>query len=285
MNVNSPKIVAILVNPVAGKGKAMALAEKISLALTGKGIHFSEFKSDWPKTLEGFSDAWIVGGDGTLNFFLNCYPNIQLPLVIFKGGTGNDFAWKLYGDIDFEKQLTIALSTESKMVDGGTCNGKYFINGIGIGFDGEVLRSMNAIRLFGGHLGYLLAVVKNIFSFREKQYHIHSESIDIKGKFLLVLLNNSSRTGGGFHVSPSAEINDGQLDLVLAAPLKLLKRLRYLPVIEKGKHLSLPFIQHHRFQQLTITCSEEIPAHIDGELVKATQFEISILKARYLFRY
>jgi diacylglycerol kinase (ATP) len=36
--------------------------------------------------LPAITEAWIVGGDGTLNYFINLYKEIAVPLVIFKGG-------------------------------------------------------------------------------------------------------------------------------------------------------------------------------------------------------
>src|ERR1044071_5221240 len=93
----APPNIAIVCNSLAGVGRAVGLADKISSELTEKNISHSLFKGNWPAEFNGFSDVWIVGGDGTLNYFINQYPNIRLPLVIFNGGTGNDVHWLLYG--------------------------------------------------------------------------------------------------------------------------------------------------------------------------------------------
>ena len=95
MNITA---IAILSNPKAGKGSAEETANWLGNSLTQKGIYFLSFQLEWPKHFDGFSDIWIIGGDGTLNYFINKYPDCQLPLAMFKCGTGNDFAWKLYGN-------------------------------------------------------------------------------------------------------------------------------------------------------------------------------------------
>ncbi|UEG51268.1 hypothetical protein LK994_07270 [Ferruginibacter lapsinanis] len=279
------KNIAIYVNPAAGKGKSLELLTVIELLLNKENTKFTTFIKDWPKDYAEFSEAWIIGGDGTLNYFLNYFPEINIPLVLFKGGTGNDFAWKLYGDISLKEQLELVLHSNPKAVDAARCNDKIFINGVGIGFDGEVLKSMGAIRLFGGHLGYLIVVLRKIFTFKEYSFNIRNDMLAMKDRFLLLMISNSSRTGGGFHVSPLANITDGLLNLVLCNKLSIAKRLQYLPVIEKGKHLGLSFIKHFTGRSFEVECDVEVPAQLDGELISARKFVIEVLPARYLFKY
>lgn len=279
-----PKI-ALLVNPLAGSGKSLKLSQRISAVLRQKNISHQLFPSQWPEQFQTFTDIWIVGGDGTLNYFINRYPSIDLPLSLFKGGTGNDFASTLYGNISLQQQVELVLNAEARPVDAGVCNQFLFLNGVGIGFDGEVLKRMKAIRFIGGHIGYYLLVLKQIFLFREYQFRIYAHELINSGKYLLVMINNSGRTGGGFHVSPKSTVNDGMLDLVIAKPLSILKRLIYLPVIQKGKHLQLPFVKHLTGTEFTIEAEKELFAQLDGELIAASRFTFSVLQGKFLFRY
>jgi diacylglycerol kinase (ATP) len=279
------KNIALLCNPTAANGKSLKLAQQLLQMLETRQMDCTLFTTGWPLHLSGFTEAWLVGGDGTLNYALNHYAGAAIPFALFKGGTGNDFAWKLYGNCTVEEQFERVLQATPKAVDAALCNATYFINGVGIGFDGEVLRSMGAIRWLGGHIGYLLVVMKKILSFREKKFRISTGNAIREKKFLLVMVSNSSRTGGGFHVSPQASITDGLLNLVLCDPLPVLKRFRWLPVIEKGKHLSLPFIHHETLQAVTIECTEPTYAQLDGELICEQVFTITILPGRFLFCY
>jgi diacylglycerol kinase (ATP) len=281
----SERKIALAVNPAAGKGMAEVLAGLLAGRLYHFAIKYTLFNGQWPGDFAGYSEVWIVGGDGTLNYFINHYPGIKIPLAIFKGGTGNDFAWKLYGDIDWKEQMQLVFSATPKPVDAGRCNNKLFLNGVGIGFEGEVLQSMNTIRLIGGHAGYLFIVLKKIFSFKEYRFKIYRDELIADELLLLVMINNSSRTGGGFHVSPKASVNDGLLDLVMSKPLSIFKRLKYLPQIEKGKHLGLPFIKHITGTKFTVECERHLPAQLDGELIVADKFELELLKDKFLFLY
>lgn len=277
--------IAILVNPSSGAGKGMKAGEQLQAALIQRKIHFTFFAGDWPTDLDSFTEVWLVGGDGTVNYFINKYQNLQIPFALFKGGTGNDFTWKLYGDISIEEQIQLVLNADAKRVDAGSCNGRLYVNSLGIGFDGEVLKSIGTIRWLGGHLGYLFVVLKKIFSFKEFSFRITTAAGTSLKEYLLVIVNNSSRTGGGFMVSPKASLTDGMLDLVLCEKLPVLKRLRYLPVIEKGKHLNLPFIHYTHEREVRIECGREVFAQVDGELISAASFYIKVLKEYLSVKY
>ncbi len=243
------------------------------------------FIQDWPDSFDGFSDIYLVGGDGTLNYFINKYPDITIPLVIFKGGTGNDFHWLLYGDVDMVSQFKQVLDLPARPVDCGRCNNRLFINGVGAGFEGAVAKSLSAKKKLPGKTSYLLTILQKIFSYRSRHFTIMTGDKVITGKKLLVDISNGRRAGGGFHIAPEARANDGLLDLVLADALSSLRRLIYLPVIEKGKHLGLSIITHLPVRSVRIQSLEIIQYHLDGEYAEATELNITIREKAFLFRY
>ena len=102
---------------------------------------------------------------------------------------------------------------------------------------------------------------------------------------LIISICNGKRAGGGFHIAPVAEANDGWLDAVLVDPLTPLQRLRFLPVIEKGKHLDLSFVQLHKVKRIVIESDEAIQSHIDGEYYSSKRLEVEILPGQFLFRH
>ena len=277
--------IAILANPLAGNGDSLKLIVWLEKELIQKQIPFVVFHNNWPENFQSFSDIWIMGGDGSINYFINKFPNCKTPLAIFKTGTGNDFSWKLYGDASNKTIFEKVLQSDPKAIDVGKCNDTLFINSFGIGFDGEILKSMNAIRFLGGHIGYMLAVLIKILGFREKEFQISVGDEKWKDKFLLVIINNSSRAGGGFMITPDAAIDDGELDLFLCKKLSILQRLRYLPVLKSGKHTSLPFTIGRRGKIFHIESKNELPIQVDGELLSAKSVHVKILPKQFFFRY
>ena len=285
MQAITKKNIAILCNPFAGNGKALQLADRICKQLSTDNVLFNIYKEKWPDDFDEHSDVFIVGGDGTLNFFINNYPDVPLPLVIFNGGTGNDFHWLLYGKKTFAEQMEIALTAEPKPIDIGRCNEKYFINGVGIGFDGAVAKSLTGKKKSIGKSAFLVAILKKIFFYRSKNYEISSAELNESGHKLLLGIANGRRAGGGFHIAPESEADDGLLDLVIIDALTPIRRLKYLPVIEKGKHLQLPFIKYLKTKKVLIESNEPMQAHLDGEYYSEKKMAIEIVPGKILFRY
>ncbi len=285
MQQETSQNIALLCNAFAGSGKSVAVANIITNELSQLGVPHNLFMEQWPDDLGGFTDVFIVGGDGTLNYFLNRYTDNKLPLVIFKGGTGNDFHWLLYGNITLGAQIKLVLDGKPKPVDMGKCNNRHFINAVGIGFEGAVARALSSRKKLPGKTSYLLTILQKIFTYRSKYFRIASNGQHISGRKLLVDISNGRRSGGGFHIAPAASADDGLLDVVIAEALHPIMRLRYLPVIEKGKHLALPIIRHFTTREISVESNDLLQYHLDGEYFEATHLHIELLVAALLFKY
>jgi len=279
--------IALLSNPSSGNGKSLRVEEWLCRKLDQINLAYSLFKPPWPPNLENFSVVWMVGGDGTVFHFINQYPNLNLPVALFGGGNGNDFAWQLYGEISLEEIFKRALAGKTIMVDAGFCNGNYFLNGIGIGFDGSVVKSMgNKRQMLRGHAAYLYAVIKQIFFYREQEIEvIFDDGIHKHSSYLMIAAANGSRYGGGFLIAPESKIDDGLLDLVFIKKISILKRLINLPKVEQGKHLQLPFVEYSTGKKLIIRSNHLLDAHLDGEYLADTSFDIEIRPSKFKFIY
>ncbi|HEV7331913.1 MAG TPA: YegS/Rv2252/BmrU family lipid kinase [Flavisolibacter sp.] len=277
------KNIALVVNPFHQKAKGVA-RELVTL-LQHSSIEHTVFTDSWPTTWVDFTEAWIVGGDGTLNFFINRYPQFDLPMVIFKGGTGNDFHWLLYGSLTTAQQFQKVLSAAPQPVDAGLCNRRLFINGVGIGFDGKVVGDLAGKEKRAGNASYLLTVLKNIFQYKSFLCTVNTTDFHWGKKCFMISVANGKRYGGGFRVSPQSLFNDGLLDTNIVGRLHPLRRLQYLPLIQKGKHLDLPFITYVKSSMVVVKALQEVPAHADGEGFSATEFNIECLPGRFFFLY
>ena len=127
--------------------------------------------------------------------------------------------------------------------------------------------------------------MKKIFTYRSQKYFIYSEEWKITGKKLLVDISNGRRAGGGFSIAPLARADDGLFDIIIADALSPLQRLRYLPVIEKGKHLGLFFIHHFCTKKIIIESDLPVQYHLDGEYFEAKKISIQMLPAALNFRF
>lgn len=278
-----PKRIAIICNPVTENVKVNLVAENIERILKEKSMAFQRFSVDWPSNLNPFTDAWVIGGDGTLNYFINTYPDIKIPLCTFKGGSGNDLHWVLYGERKFEEQIYHALTGEVQEVDAGVCNGKLFINGVGIGFDGAIVKDLLGRSKMNGKASYFMSVLKQIVNYSEKECIVNVNGETIKEDTFMITVANGQRYGGGFKVAPKASLSDGLLELAVVGKIAPLKRIKYLPVIEKGEHLDLPFIKYRQTKKVSIKSPAPLHAHLDGEYMCSDHFEIECLPKKFLF--
>ncbi|ANE50592.1 hypothetical protein SY85_08830 [Flavisolibacter tropicus] len=280
----SMKKIALLCNPSpVSASKVQPMAELIVAILKQKELSFTVFDSEWPVTLTGFTEVWIVGGDGTLNYFLNQYTNNELPLVIFPGGSGNDFHWVLYGQIEVEAQIEKVLNGQVKRVDAGICNGQWFINGVGIGFDGAIVHDLIGKSKLAGKASYLLSILKNIVSYSEKSCVTVMDSAIISQECMMLSIANGKRYGGAFHVAPKALLDDGLLDVTIVGCISPLRRVKYLPVIERGEHLDLPFVKYNTSKKINISSPHMLHAHLDGEYMASNTFEIEVVPNKVAF--
>jgi len=74
-------------------------------------------------------------------------------------------------------------------------------------------------------------------------------------------------------------------DVILVDAINPFKRLKYLPVIEKGKHLHLPFIHYFKSKKIQIESDDLMDIHLDGEYYSDDKVIIEILPGKLLFRY
>ena len=105
----------------------------------------------------------------------------------------------------------------------------------------------------------------------------------INQECFMINIANGKAYGGGFKVAPKASITDGLLDLNIVGEIASFKRLYYIPIIEKGKHLKLSFIKYHQTGKVEIKASLSLPAHIDGEYFTDDRFMIECLPKRFFF--
>ena len=81
-----------------------------------------------------------------------------------------------------------------------------------------------------------------------------------------------------FHIAPDARNDDGQFDLLIAAPVSRTRILSLLPKIISGTHMGEKEIVHKAVTRLVVECSEPVASHLDGEVQPLQErFDIELL--------
>ncbi len=271
--------IAIICNPKSGKGKPLQLLPLFEKFLGKHQLNFQSFTGNLPNNLNNFTDLVIMGGDGTINYTLNHFKHINIPVGMISCGTGNDIATLLLGKTSTQQQFETALFANTQKVDAGMCNQKLFINGVGIGFDGWVVKRLLAKNLLRGKAAYYSTVISLLLFYNETKVSINIDGEQSETNLFMLSAANGKTYGGGFKVAPLAEVNDGLLEIIVVDKLPVLKRLRYLPVIENGKHLNKPlsFLTYKTGKKIMVQSTQKLKAHLDGEYMESNHFEIEVL--------
>lgn len=286
--------VFVLVNPNAGKNKVVGLANQFRSFIEAQNLAFelhdtSASQSATTTVAEmldsTFSELVILGGDGTINEAINGLKH-DVPVAILPAGTGDDFAKNI--DIGKTKrdQFETAINGKNFRIDLGLCNDRKFVNGVGIGFDGQIVEDMASKRvpLLKGHAAYYYHVLRILGGYREKPFEYNLDNQDFERDLILLTVANGTTFGGGFRLTPKAKIDDGLLDVCAIRKLPAIHRFLNIHRLSKGTHDQLNAVSFHQVRSVEIRENSQLFAHIDGERMGQPPFEIKILPQSMILR-
>jgi len=289
--------VSLYINPTAGRGRAGRRMSRIKEIFVAADIDFELHESRAVGDLEnqvhadvqaGANKIVVAGGDGSVHEAVNgiMSGDRRAKLGVIPTGTGNDFAKACAITLDWERasQLLanrLATNVTSRCIDVGRMNDRYFANGAGIGFDARVTRVARSYRWPIGDFVYLLAIFRcMVDGIATPHVDVTSDELQWRGPLTLANISNGAWIGGMFHIAPMANNSDGQLELLIAAPVSRLRIMSLLPKLIRGQHMGEPEISHASLQRVRIDSSIPMPSHLDGEVGALDKcFEIEILPA------
>jgi diacylglycerol kinase (ATP) len=277
-----------IVNPIAGKGKALKLIPQIRdifagrqdeylIEVTKKPGHATEIVREYVKN--GKYRIYSVGGDGTLNEVLNGIVNSESSLAIIPYGSGNDFIKSIANSFDRDTILEKTVEGHEETVDLVRVNDRYFINIASVGFDAEVAAAaerFKKIPYFTGSLAYVASIISTVFRYKNHRLMVTIDEKQFHDRMLLTAIANGRFYGGGMIPAPQARIDDGELDICLIDALGKAKILALFPQFMKGRHGKFREVHFYKGKTIKIKSENEIALNFDGEVqkVKEAVFEI-----------
>ncbi len=278
----------IILNPVAGKKKALKNLRVVEEVLTERGIAYEVHKScavrdaesiAFQLTQRGENDLIVLGGDGTLHEVLNGLSDpTQCRLGLIPSGTGNDFADTMGISLDPQKAILRILDGEAKPVDYLEVGGRRCMNVAGLGIDVDVLERCQRGK-FKGKMKYVMSLIKSLFAFKGYRVRIESDGRAETHDVLICAACNGAKFGGGIKICPSAAADDGLLDVVvvdcIGGKWKIVKAFIQLM---KGKVLEYPLTTHFRSERVQFLPENPCPVQLDGELYENLVFDAKLCK-------
>ena len=278
------KKVLYLINPISGrknKNKLPELIKKYSDKINPE-IRFTEYAGhaiEICKNEHQNYDAIIaVGGDGSVNEIAQSLVHTNTTMGIIPSGSGNGFSNSLGIPENHKKAVQIINNYRTKKIDLVKINDKIFDNVAGIGFDALIAHKF-AVAGKRGFISYLKIIIKQLRKYKGVDYKfVLDDDKIIENKSFFLLIANGNQWGNKAQISPSSQLDDGLLNIVILnnfparAAVPLLIKL-YSKKIENSK-----YIQTFTCKKIVIEKNGKIEAHIDGEPVFfEDKIEIEIL--------
>jgi YegS/Rv2252/BmrU family lipid kinase len=268
----------VIYNPAAGRGRAEKLiqhyrdAAGVDVAFrptsrAGEAVHLAREAAE-----KGFTRVVAAGGDGTVHEVANGILGSGRRETVFCAwplGSANDYAFTL-GMIEWWVRRSEQLPTEVLEVDVGrvSSGGRelYFVNALGVGFNGMVTVESRKIRWLRGMPLYALAFLRAMGRhFATPRMRIRFDETEYDGPTLALTINLGQREGG-FPLTPAASLTDGRFDFMHARKLRRWHLIRYLPAMARGR---LPqnhsLIRLGQAQRIEVRADSPLCVHADGE--------------------
>jgi diacylglycerol kinase (ATP) len=288
-----PRDIALLTNPAAGHGKAVAASERARARFVAQGARVEQLVGTSPEHArelahkavdEGIDALVVVGGDGMIHLALPAVAGTQTPLGVIPAGTGNDQAREYrWPRTDPARAADVILGGQRKAVDLGvaeTADGKrtYFGSVLASGFDSLVSDRTNRMRWPHGRARYNLAMLVEFAHLRPLSARVTlGDGTTVERDVLLVAVGNTKTYGGGMRICPDADPTDGLLDVTIGAAASRRRVLAQFPRVYKGTHVHRPEVQTFRTTSVRIE-SDGINAYADGDYVGPLPVDVSVLR-------
>ncbi|AEF18394.1 MULTISPECIES: diacylglycerol/lipid kinase family protein [Thermoanaerobacterium] len=280
-------MIAFIVNPAAGNGKAYKMIPKIEKYMNEKNIKYKFFITKYPghgtvlareAIKDDFEIVVAVGGDGTVHEVINGIRDSNVALGIIPLGTGNDFARYFRIPKDVYKALEILLMKNTKFIDSAVINKYITCNNVAnIGIDADVAVQVTRFkRFFSGILAYTLSLINVLFKYKPYNVKIDIDGKMIKRKIMLAAFGNCSFYGGGFKILPDANPDDGYLDVIIVNEISKFKLLFLLPMAIFGKHTSLKCVETYKAEKIHIDAEKELALCVDGEVILSNTIVLNV---------
>ena len=265
----------ILVNPLSNNSRGQEALDKVlelvkeeSEVLKATQINLKDFV----KKLSSSDDIILVGGDGTINNFVNKLDG-EIPsnnIYLFPAGTGNDFL----KDVGYEGGLFLInkylVNLPKVTVKGKT---SYFINGVGFGIDGYCCEEGDKLKAQSNDkINYTSIAIKGLlFHFKKVK-----ATIEVDGKVYnyknvwIAPTMNGRYYGGGMNMAPNQDRLNPERTVtnIVYKSWSKMAALIVFPSIFKGEHIKKKnMVKVVQGKKIKVTFDKPTALQIDGETV------------------
>jgi len=278
----------VILNPVSRGGAGNGLRPEIERELGKRGLACEIVATAAPgdatriaqeAASDGVDVVVAAGGDGTVHEVGNGLlraadgnAQVRTALGVIPIGTGNDFVKTVPGTSSRHAAYeTLARGTRHQydvgLVTWGTAR-EYFLNAMGTGIDVEVVRQILTRSRRAGQLVYIEGLVRALRRYRPVQLRLEAGGDAVELRVMTIAVANGTCIGGLFRICPTAQPDDGWLDLCVVTELGLGRIPGMALRLVRGRHAGQPGVTYRRVREARIRVLDETPLffQLDGEL-------------------
>jgi diacylglycerol kinase (ATP) len=293
--------IKIVLNPYASRWGARDRLPAVESAFLESGMDYDLTVTSRPgqgkieafrAAVDGYDAIIAAGGDGTVNEVVNGLIEAAgnddpiRPLGVLPLGTGNDFNDMNALPRTLTESVAVIAAGHTRQIDAGqvTADGivHYFDNNCALAMEPVVTIENVKLTRLSGTIRYIVATLIALTKLRAWQMRVTWDDGSYEGPIFLLSVCNSPRTGGLFLMAPSALVDDGLFDFVIAPKMPKPEVLTIVLRLLNGSHYSHRRITHDRTSQLTVESNPGTPIHADGEVIAtaAKQIRFDILPGK-----
>jgi len=277
--------VHLVVNPQSGYGGQRLLLGDLHAALRQAGMEVIEYITTGPRdatryarTLSGPATAVVVwGGDGTVREVAGGLAGASVPLLPCPAGTENLLAKELRVPGDPHAIVRVLRAGRVADCDIGVVNGQNFLLIIGVGFDGEVVRRLAAVRTGHiSHLTYFWPLWRTFWEHRFPRMRVVADGREVFDDYGLAFVGNISRYAVGLRICRDARYDDGLLDLVVFHCREQTGLMWHAAWTLIRLHPLRGDVVYRRARSIRIETAEPAASQTDGDTGPNTPLDISL---------
>ncbi|HEU5205532.1 MAG TPA: diacylglycerol kinase family protein [Candidatus Limnocylindrales bacterium] len=266
-------------NPTAGDAPLTADQLTSILSDAGYQVRYQSTKDDLSAVLEDVGELAIVaGGDGTVAKVARALADTDIPLAVLPLGTANNIgkALGVFGDI---RDLVGSWQGASRRaIDIGVSSGPFgeerFLESVGSGAFAELVRrGRNEVdetaAIVHRETDRALQLMASILhEARAEDWQLELDDHDLSGTYLAVEVMNIPFVGPNIPLAAHAEMDDGELDLVLLRDEDRERLLDYVVGRVESASAVMPSLDVRRGRRVRMVPPAGWQLRIDDELVE-----------------
>lgn len=284
--------IELVVNPIAGSGRALETAQQLARSLEQQGVrvrvHATRGRADARDHLASQEQrpelVIAIGGDGTVREVFEGLERAPVPVLVLPQGTANVLGLDLALPRDIEGALGLLRSHRLQEIDLAevhTSLGRrlsFLVSGIG--FDAQIVHALERRRR--GPISKLTWTAAGWETFRrwqEPRLSVEIDGVALPGHYGWVLFSNVIHYAGWRVLSADRALADGEFEVYLFRNCSRIGLLRHqLRALLCG--LPGGACERRRARRLRVDSPTPVPCQVDGDAAGMTPFAVEVLAQR-----